>query len=797
MDVDGTQTEGDYTRNCGVMNQFSGEWDGFDPICRVNTTFCPELSIMNGLVGAHERSIDSVVSYSCGIGTDFVVDGNVVDPTSFERSCTKFGNWSGSDPQCRVQSVAMLLDTLMIFQQSGISEEDQIQIIIPLFQQNLANATQSEAANKVLSEIITDIFQNNNESGTESFTFSTEGATTIARTITPSDNSGEPTQVPPQMLEDGTQIFFPPLELPNGDILLLIHIIGNFGTSGASTGAMLLEDPQVLLSNFRNAIATLPSISNIIGVTFFNSNGSADATSEPLVIENLSPCSPITIFFPYSDPRIYDQLRLTNSPEPVCRFYDESTGQFTSDIVMSGFNATGVNCSTTHLTFFDVGWDDLIPPFTFLSIGDFRNITIGNLLDYPTGLITLGILVVLFIPFMVWGYVHDRRIAKQCVRQNNQNGLVVHNNKLVRDNDFLWIILTDGQLVKYQQLVRIFLFRLKNEHRYMAVFFRERLSRFQTLERVTVLLMYLTSVLAMAAVFHGRRENALNVITIAFMTSIASVIPATFVAFLYKNGRSSRQEKVFGRGLDDVRAASRESDDHTIDASYLEEGGQEATSSRHSDRNEPEVFAKIESLGLNYKNLESGGRQSSLRRIPTAMKRTFYENVLSIDYNDTVVDPQKLNYSYPAWVKRLAFAFSIFWSLGMVMLILVYTLRLDITNEANVSFFTTCASMQSGPLGALSTSETFAWLQSVGIALAIDIGLIQPFILFMMSVCAVWLFAGQTSRKSEPQQSLDSFNGQRDMSFTFTASNSMVSFSCDSFRLSREICSSSQSDIMY
>eukprot|EP01083_Nonionella_stella_P129768 393779_1 len=178
------------------------------------------------------------------------------------------------------------------------------------------------------------------------------------------------------------------------------------------------------------------------------------------------------------------------------------------DVEMVKFDSTGIWCATTRLgKFFDVGWGDLVPPFTKLTGKDLDNFTIENLLKHRHGLYTTAAMYAFILVALIFAFIHDARMAwiKRKLKEEAPKNVVL-------------TILKDESKGAVSKVSHIFTFRFKNEHKYASLVLRDRISYFKTAERVIVLTVYLTSVLASGAIFYRQKVNFMNWITVGVVS---------------------------------------------------------------------------------------------------------------------------------------------------------------------------------------------------------------------------------------------------------------------------------------
>eukprot|EP01083_Nonionella_stella_P155367 501879_1 len=145
-------------------------------------------------------------------------------------------------------------------------------------------------------------------------------------------------------------------------------------------------------SQWESVVPALKPVTDILSVEVLENSSSA---FEPLSGDQ-SACERRTEFFiPFKNTLSETELQKYNNKKPVCRSYDWKTRKMVYEgVEMVGFDKHGVYCKASRLSkFFDVGWDDVIPPFTKLTKDDFQNLTIENLMKYPRGLYVVGVVL--------------------------------------------------------------------------------------------------------------------------------------------------------------------------------------------------------------------------------------------------------------------------------------------------------------------------------------------------------------------------------------------------------------------
>eukprot|EP01083_Nonionella_stella_P098810 277940_1 len=277
----------------------------------------------------------------------------------------------------------------------------------------------------------------------------------------------------------------------DGNVLIVVaHLYDDFEPDGIPSSAW--PNPFSLLANDKSIkqlntlIPDMERISATLNVEL--RQRIASKTSFDQVILKKYPCQrDIEIFIPFKSDSIYKKLKDNPEIRPICRYYDEDSHQYRSDVEFLRFTEKGVWCATSHLrNFFDVSWSHLVPPFTKLSGEDFTNLTFRNMTKHPVGVYVVGGFLSAFVVLFAWAYVHDTCVLKHKKQQD----------ALESSNNFVLETVHDKSKGACTKLAWILRFRLSNEHKYASVFLRVRPSHFRTVERVVVLAVYLSSVLA-------------------------------------------------------------------------------------------------------------------------------------------------------------------------------------------------------------------------------------------------------------------------------------------------------------
>eukprot|EP01083_Nonionella_stella_P001834 5267_1 len=230
----------------------------------------------------------------------------------------------------------------------------------------------------------------------------------------------------------------------------------------------------------------------------------------PLTGGEKQPCDRTEFFIPFQTKLSDEDYEKFTDQKPVCRSYDEDMSSYVYEgVEMVRFTREGVYCKTSRLgKFFDVGWSSFIPPFTKLTKSDFQNLTIENLKKYPRGLYVVGAVLAAVLITLLWAFVHDARV-EHALGKEKKRGTPVN---------FVKSILKDASKGNWAKWLRIFAFRFTNEHKYASLVFRSKASYFKTVERVIVLTVYLTSVLASGSIFYRKKINIANYFTVGVIS---------------------------------------------------------------------------------------------------------------------------------------------------------------------------------------------------------------------------------------------------------------------------------------
>lgn len=196
-----------------------------------------------------------------------------------------------------------------------------------------------------------------------------------------------------------------------------------------------------------------------------------------------------------------DFYNVTNYTLPVCRYYNETNDSWSTDgCHLVSINKTSTTCSCNHLTVFSVSSSDFIPDINVISKTALLNVTIENLIKYPTAWV--GTLLIIFI--FLWLII--------CVPRHNDKPIISHMRpwsllqypKWKKSYDYKFDKLLLNNRHWTIQMLQLTWLEIRNNHYVLALFLRQYSTNWTGPQRIFCFLASMVTMAATNAAFYGK-----------------------------------------------------------------------------------------------------------------------------------------------------------------------------------------------------------------------------------------------------------------------------------------------------
>lgn len=323
---------------------------------------------------------------------------------------------------------------------------------------------------------------------------------------------------------------------------------------------------------------------------------------------------------------------------------------------------------------------------------EFRDLTVENLSQYPSGVVGVTILSALFAGLFVWGWRRDTSLSRLKPKRKAMVCMTstISGPQLVSEDNSQYRIITDSDQTRLQKICHIWKLRIKHKHRWVSIFTRKENTRYQTRERVLVLYVYVLSMFMFGAIFHGQKASVAGFVVVGIFSSLMAMLPTLCIAQLFKNSRSEEPSKDMER-----KKSLRDYDTESVDSSAQDEYAANQWNHSYLQR-------KSTKCGLFFATL-CGGHLNSEDSLEYERSRD--GGVESLAFSPTV--------------NLFTYFVALAWIMECIVLVVAFSVQFDLIPTADMP-------------------EASAWSLSILLAAVWDFFISQPWILFVSSVVTVF-----------------------------------------------------------
>ena len=282
-------------------------------------------------------------------------------------------------------------------------------------------------------------------------------------------------------------------------------------------------------------------------------------------------CEPYLISLDITNTTIldYDNTNYSldvNSSFPFCGFWDTDNSTWIDHgCYVYSYNSSNVICACTHLTSFQLSAKDFVPKANLLTVHTFREVTIENLLKYPTTWIVIVSLFIIFVSICIINPKNEKQnklsiIAyEDIIFQDFKNSMmksdvigkeIKYIDDLLPNKEYLGegiLKLFGDNREDKRSLCRLhyhlYKIYLRNDHTLLSMFQRTAGTNFSTKQRIACFYMYLVSIIAATAVFYGVEHKVTQDITASFFTSLFAKLPVFLIKKFFKDSKPKPIER--------------------------------------------------------------------------------------------------------------------------------------------------------------------------------------------------------------------------------------------------------------
>ena len=528
-------------------------------------------------------------------------------------------------------------------------------------------------------------------------------------------------------------------------------------------------------------------------------------TTNKVVEYSASSCSPYLISIDVPDEMVladfYSHLTLDEVANfPSCRFWNQSNSLWdpAGCFVFNISNITVV-CACTHLTTFGVSTEDFIPEANVLAVRNLRDLTVDNLLKYPTVWIVFVSVLVLFIIIGVMNpnrgnegrsivayedvIYDDVRKSKMGDHYEGQQVFVIQ--EYLPNQDRIGQGMREMSRNRCGGMCylnwRLFRINIRNDHTLLSVVQRTAGTNFSTRQRLACFFMYLSTIMVASAMFYGVEQRGFGDITASFLISLCSTAPvlATKQLFLKSKPHIVESERADEEQFNESPAGSPMSTDtpsSPIDglASLTDPKSLSAATTRRTKMVNTKKRPTLRNVISTVQTLKM---HTTIREINTVLKKAQQNKSraekLALVENVRLVLYQSL-YPLPRYCKKLAWIILLLWSLSCAFVAIVYGLQFDLLYDEESEWLGDCwqnfkQNVISRQLslefirqlqdqlspdrpdnfpGASTSSQSF--LMSLAQSLLLSLVLWQPVTIYMTTWIKLWMFTWNISMGMSP-----------------------------------------------
>eukprot|EP01084_Bolivina_argentea_P056972 104176_1 len=282
-------------------------------------------------------------------------------------------------------------------------------------------------------------------------------------------------------------------------------------------------------------------------------------------------CDPYFITFNISNDEAINLNELTNENEwklneenkfISCDFWNTTTNKWESNgCVVHNISVDEgvVVCACVHLTAFSVSYREFIPESNKVTTFHWRQLTVGNLLKYPTVWITILSILILFIILCLISSKYRERENRSILAYQDIIFKSVRDEKIINDITgkeikYISTLMPNTDKLGYgikaitpdfkskkslcYLVFRLYKVYIRNEHTVLSALQRTSGTNFSSYQRLGIFFMYLCTIFAMSAVFYGvEQKTFMGDISASFLISFISTIPTFIIKKLFMKSK--------------------------------------------------------------------------------------------------------------------------------------------------------------------------------------------------------------------------------------------------------------------
>jgi len=456
----------------------------------------------------------------------------------------------------------------------------------------------------------------------------------------------------------------------------------------------------------------------------------------------------------------------TTSAFPQCTFWDTNSstwageGCYVYDIV-----GDTLTCGCTHLTTFSISGQAVFPEANVLTELDWKNLTVDNLLTYPTVWVTC---FVIFIVFLVLCIVNPRsgdvRNKSIIAYQDSiyKSFLTERLNKDVLGKEIKYYgdsglpIQAIGYGVKrivqdkrnrtplFKLQWALFKVYLRNGHSLLAVFQRTAGTNYSVRERLGCFFMYICTIMVATGMFYGIAQSSpLQDVVASFITSLIGTTPSFLVSIMFV---------WTGPGVVPMTMRPKKKKAQMVTSGSMSRSSTESfTGSFEADQTTRSEVSRGSKSGTRDDLDDVEEQMKQLEE----MRKHFYE----------------YNFPFPPITRKIGWVILVLWSCAAVIVAVVYglsfdlepteevntdnanyelyengcwnnSLQLRIENELSVGYFgDEFQAAQEANSASYGGSDSGSWLLALGQSLLLSMLLWQPINVYILTWISVWMFS--------------------------------------------------------
>ena len=373
---------------------------------------------------------------------------------------------------------------------------------------------------------------------------------------------------------------------------------------------------------------------------------------------------------------------------PNCTFWNSTLNSFdNNNCYVYNYTNNSVICGCNHLTTFKVVISDIIPRVNRLNSWHFKNITMDNLIKYPTVSIAilscalLSIILCIFNPrskngndkpslayediiikefknkkFKHEQYAYEIDLLNKYIPNANKLGnglipLIKYDTNNINNLDYI------DKYPKYNVCYlqfRLFRLYLGNDHTLLSMFQRTEGTNFSTRQRISCWFMYLCTIMMSNAIFYGIEQPLFGGITASFISSLISTIPVFIVRYIFK----SSKPRIIKRNI--------KLNDNIIDNKLTLNNKRSLNRKDYIDDlkkiHKKKDYTKIKYARNIIKKVIKNGNIKERFELVNEFRMIIFNQI----------------YEFPHYFKYIAIILMIIWTLCCILLAIVYGLSFDI-----------------------------------------------------------------------------------------------------------------------